>query len=449
MSKQIKLKRGLDIKLKGKAVEMLAESIKAEKYALKMADFKNITPKLVVKEGERVKAGSTLFYDKYRTSLCFTSPVSGEVLEIKRGERRMILEVIIIADKEIVYEKFDDATKVDISKAQITEVLLKSGLWTTILQRPYGIIANPEVEPKTIHISTFDLSPLSTNLNFALQSEISDFQKGINVLSKFINGKINLNLDARINTNIFDNIKNVDINKFSGPHPAGNVGVQIHHTTPINKGETIWVVNAFHVVQIGKLFSKGIYDAQMTIALAGSEVLEPKYYKIIQGANVEPLLKKRLKEGNNRIISGNVLTGTKIESTGFLSFYDNMITVIPEGNYHEFMGWLAPGFKKFSTYRTFMAWLLPNREYVLDTNMHGGERALVVTGHYEKYLPMDILPMQLIKAILAEDIDKMENLGIYEITEEDFALCEFACTSKTEIQEIIRKGINLMIKEMN
>jgi Na+-transporting NADH:ubiquinone oxidoreductase subunit A len=281
-------------------------------------------------------------------------------------------------------------------------------------------------------------------------SDMKEFQLGIDVLGRLTSGSVNLVLDAtNISGSVLKGIDGVTKHYIRGPHPAGNVGVQIHHIDPVNKGEVVWSVNLMDVSAIGRLFIEGVYRHDRIIALAGSEVIRPSYHRIRSGASIASIIKDNIRPGEVRHISGNVLTGTTIAADGFLGFYDNMVTVIPEGRYHEFFGWLSPGFGKFSFSNAFGSTILPRKEYVIDTNMHGGERAFVLTGIYEKLLPMDIYPMQLLKSILVGDIDMMENLGIYEVAEEDFALCEYACPSKIEIQNMIRKGIDLMIKEMS
>jgi len=334
---------------------------------------------------------------------------------------------------------------------EIIEKLLISGCWPYIRQRPYGIVANSKDKPKSIFISGFDTAPLAPDLDFSVKGEESAFQAGICALSKLTEGKIHLNLNSDYPASfVFTKCEKVQVNYFSGPHPAGNVGVQINHLEPINKGEMVWVVNPLDVIIIGHLFLKGVYDASKVVTLAGSEVLKPKYYKVINGVSIKNIVQGNISPNHQvRYISGNVLTGKKILSDGFIGFYDNMITVIPEGNQFEFLGWALPGFNKFSASKTFFSWLTPDKKYRLNTNLNGGERAFVITGQYEKLVPMDIYPVHLIKSIIAKDIDKMEQLGIYEVVEEDLALCEFACTSKIEVQTILRDGIDLMIKEMS
>ncbi len=450
MSDTFKIKKGLHINLQGKAEKIFVKAKTAELYAVKPTDFHGVTPKLTVAVGDKVKAGTVLFFDKARPEIKFVSPVSGTVKLINRGERRRILEVIIEPSGVFEYEEFTKAEPSALSREEIVKMLLDSGLWPYIKQRPYNIIANPADTPKAIFISAFDTAPLAPDYDFMLKELGQEFQTGIDALKKLTEGTLHLNLNGDYPASAtFANAKGVQINRFSGPHPAGNVGVQIQRLDPINKGEIVWVVNPQDVVQIGKLFKTGHYDASKIVAVAGSEVKNPKYYKTISGACILSLTDGNTRQGNLRFISGNVLTGTRVSAKGFLGFYDSQVTVIPEGNISEFMGWLSPGLNKFSLSRTFFSWLMPGKEFKINTNLHGGKRALMITGNFERVFPMDIFPMQLIKAIIIEDIDLMEKLGIYEVVEEDFALCEFVDTSKTDIQAIVRKGLDLMIKEMN
>lgn len=450
MSKVIKIKKGLNISMLGTAEKIIKKADQAEFYAIKPTDFKGIRPKLVVKAGDKVKAGTPLFFDKFQPEVQFTAPVSGEVVEINRGERRVILEIVIKADSNIEYEEFDVKNPKDLSREEIIGVLQQSGLWPAIRQRPYSTIANSNDRPKAIFISAFDSAPLAPDMDYVVKDCVDCFQTGIDVLKKLTEGIIHLNINADYPAaETFTKAKGVQINQFTGPHPSGNVGIQINKIDPINKGDIVWYTYPQEIVSIGRLFQKGIYDATKIIALTGSEVKSPKYYKIINGASIKNLVQNNVNDGELRYISGNVLTGSKISSDGYVGFYDNQITVIPEGKYHEFFGWAVPGFKKYTASRTFLSWLIPDKKYRLDTNLHGGERAYVMSDEYDKVFPMDIYPVQLIKSILIEDIDKMEQLGIYEVDEEDFALCEYVCTSKIEVQSIIRKGLDLMKKEMS
>ena len=451
MSIYLKIKKGLDIKLPGEASRSIVNLQLPEIFSIKPADFPGLTPRLLVKEGDEVKAGSPLFSDKNNEAVRFCSPVSGEIIEIVRGEKRKILQVKILADKEIEHASFNKLNPAYLSREQITEALLNSGTWPLIRQRPFGIIANPGEKPKSIFISAFDSSPLAPDNSFIMEGTEANFQTGLDALQKLTDGKVHLNVHADANAVAFYmNAKGVVLNKISGPHPAGNVGVQIHHIDPINKGEVVWYINPQDVLIIGKLFNEGIFDPARIIALTGSSVIDPKYYKIIVGCPVRNIIADGgLKAGENRIISGNILTGTQITPDGYIGFYDSQVTVVPEGHEFEFMGWLAPGFNKFSVSRTFFSWMTPNKKHDLNTNLHGEERPFVMTGQYEKVFPMDIYPVQLLKSILIEDIDLMEKLGIYEVVEEDFALCEFVCTSKIRSQEIIRHGIDLIRKEFS
>jgi len=446
MANTIRIKKGLNINLVGEAKKEIS-AIEAGNYAIKPTDFLGVFPRLLVKEGDSVKAGTPLFVDKYRENIVFTSPVSGVILEISRGDKRVLEEIRIKAGDKSEFEDFGKSDPSKSGRDEIIERLLKSGAWAMIRQRPYTIIANPEDTPRAIYVSGFDTSPLAPDFSMIVKESITDFQIGLDVLAKLAGAAVKLGLPG--GKSDFPKVSNADITYFEGPHPAGNVGIQIHQTNPINKGEIVWIVDLQDVIIIGRLFSKGIYDTSIIIPLCGSEVKNPKYFKTFKGASVQALIKNNLNEGAVRLISGNVLTGKRIKTDGYLGFYHNQFTAIPEGNYHEFFGWALPGLNKFSFSRSFFSWLSPNRKYRLDTNFHGAERAYVMTGQYEQVLPMDIYPMQLLKACLAENIEMMENLGIYEVDEEDFALVEYIDTSKTEVQHIIRKGLDLIRKEMS
>jgi len=449
MSETITIKKGVDINLVGEAEKTIHE-IEAGMYAIKPIDFVGVFPKPLVHEGDKVKAGTLLFYDKYRDNIKFASPVSGTVKEIKRGAKRVLLEIKIEADTIQESEDFGTADPNSLDREKIIEKMLKSGVWPVIRQRPYTVIANPELDPKAIFISGFDTNPLAPDFDLIVHGHGEVFQAGLDALKKLTTGKIHLNLPAGVTTSkVFTNSKNVQINYFKGPHPAGNVGPQINKIDPINKGEIVWHLRPQEVLTIGRLFTEGKFNAERIVALTGSEVLKPRYFKTKIGASITEMVKDNVKEGKLRFISGNALTGRKIEKDGFVGFYDSQVTVIPEGDYYEMFGWALPGLGKFSFSKSFPTFLNgKNKKYRLDTNLHGGERAFVITGQYEKVFPFDIYPMQLLKAIMIEDIDAMENLGIYEVDEEDFALCEFIDTSKTEMQAIVRKGLDVMRKEM-
>ena len=448
MSKEIRLKKGLNINLLGEADKVYASVKPTERYVVKPTDFNGLTPKLAVKVGDKVKAGTTLFFDKYNDKVNFSSPVSGEVIDIVRGAKRKILEVVLKADAVIEYEHFISDTSKSISREQIIDTMLKSGIWPFVRQKPYDIVANPTDMPKAIFISAFNSAPLTIDNDFALYGMNELFQKGLDYITKLSIGKTHLNIDGNTNSStVFTGAKGVVINKISGAHPAGNVGIQVHHIDPINKGEVVWYLQPQDVIAIARLFTEGKYDVSRIVALVGSQVKKPKYYRTIAGATVANLLFDNINEGDNRIISGDILTGQHIDVNGTLGFYDTTITVIEEGKEQEFLGWILPGLHKFSASKTFLSWLTPSKKYTLNANMHGEERAYVMTGEYEKVLPMDIFPAHLIKACMIEDIELMENLGIYEVSPEDFALCEFVCTSKIEVQTIIRNALELVRKE--
>ncbi|MDR1553283.1 MAG: Na(+)-translocating NADH-quinone reductase subunit A [Prevotellaceae bacterium] len=456
MLKVIKIKKGLNIKLKGEPEKIFGATEKPAKYALKPADFIGITPKLVVQEGDKVKVGSPLFLDKNKPEIKFVSPVSGTVSAINRGEKRKLLSIVVTSDAVDDYIKHEVGDLENMTREQIINVILESGAFPFFIQRPYGIIANPNDIPKAVFVSCFDSSPLAVDYDFAMQYDAEYLKKGVRVLSKLTNGNVNLGISKKMlkstifNTEFLD-AKNVVITAFAGKHPCGNAGVQINHVNPINKGDVVWTVKLQHVVMLGKLFEKGIYDANKVVVLAGSRVERPCYFRLLAGATVS-IFSNQIKTENekgNRIISGNVLSGSQISEDGYLGFYDDQICVIPEGNYNELFGWAKPlRMKKFSMSRSYFSWIMPNKKYDLDTNYNGSVRAFVMNGQYEKVLPMNIYPVFLLKAILANDIDKMEQLGIYEVIEEDLALCEFVCTSKIDVQKILRDGIDLMIKEM-
>lgn len=451
MSRNIKLRKGFDINLVGKAEATVEELPISGTYAIKPTDFQGyIKPKVLVAEGDRVKAGQPLYFDKSVPSVQYTSPVSGEVVEVRRGEKRRLLEIIVKADSTIEYEEFKTYSVSDInnlSREEAQESILKSGIWPNFMQRPYAVIANPEETPKAIFISAFDSSPLAPDYSILFKGQEEAFKAGIEILKKFSKEiHVNLSNDREISP-VFTAAKGVEINKFSGPHPSGNVGVQIHHINPINKGDIAWTVSPIGVIQLGKLFLEGKYDASKVIALTGSEVTAPKYYKTIGGVAIETLTKGKISGDQVRIISGNILSGEKVEENTHLGYYHNQVTVIPEGNHGKFFGSFAPDTERPSLHRAFGLFSFLNgakKEYTVNSNLNGERRPHVFTGVMEKVLPMDILPVYLLKAIETEDYDEMEALGIYEVAEEDFALCEFVDVSKHDVQKLIRTGIELM-----
>jgi len=453
MPQVVKQTKGLNIKLEGLPEKVLSKCPLPLSYAVKPTDFHGLTPKLLVREGDHVKAGTPLFCDKYKPEIVFASPVSGTVSAVNRGERRKVLGVVVRPDEQNEFENFVAPDLTTATRESVVACMLSSGAWAFLVQRPYGIIANPQATPKAIFISGFDSAPLAADADYLVNGEGVSFQKGLDVLKKLTPGKVHLSLCADYPANTtFERAKGVEVHRFKGKHPIGNVGVQIHHIDAINKGDVVWTIAPQHVVSLGRLFTNGVYDVSKVVALVGSEVKKPRYYRMAAGASLSGMaefLNEPLANKKQRVISGNVLTGANVGIDGHLGFYHNEITVIPEGDHYEMLGWLLPRFSKFSNSRTYFSWLLPGKRYKLDTNLNGGQRAFTVTGQYEKVLPMDIYPVYLLKAILAGDVEKMEQLGIYEVIEEDLALCEFVCTSKMDVQEMLRKGIDLMIKEMS
>lgn len=452
MAKEIRIRKGLDIRLKGEAEKVFSRIGFQGDYALYPSDFRGVTPRLLVREGDQVKAGTPLFHSKRDERIVFMSPVSGEVVAVERAERRRIERVVVRCTSDnLEYEEHGAALPAALDRQAIIERMLTGGVWPFVRQRPFDIIASPDVTPRAIFISAFDTAPLAPDIDFAIKDDGESFQVGIDALAKLTDGKIHLCVNAKYPPNpAFSSARGVELHRVSGPHPAGNVGVQIHHIAPVRKGEVVWTINPLDVVVIGRLFHKGRYDARRIVALAGPPVAKPRYYTSMIGGPVSQLLEGQVEDVDKlRVISGNALSGTKVPASGNVHFYDTMVTVLREGNHHEFMGWAAPGFNKLSSTRMFPSFLMPGKRYDLDTNLHGGERAFVLSGQYERVVPMRIYPVHLIKAILAEDYDGMENLGIYEVAEEDFALCDFVCVSKIEAQSIIGQGIDLMLKELN
>lgn len=449
MAKVIKIKKGLDIAMKGKAEKMVNIANSSQTYAVKPTDFPGLTPKVKAKAGAVVKAGDVLFFDKYRPEVVFTAPVSGKLAAINRGFRRKILEFVIEPDKEITYTEFKKADPESLSAEEIKENLLKSGCWPHIRQRPFNIIADTEKTPRDIFITAFDSAPMAPDFELLVKDDFEAFQAGVNALRKLTDGTVFLGMKAGSPSSPFDNTSGVEKYEFAGPHPAGNAGVQINKIKPVNIGEIVWTLSAPQVITIGKLFTEGRYDASRIVALTGSEVEKPAYYKVIQGAGIQSFAgKPKGNEQEIRYISGNILTGEKVNLNGYLGFYDYQVTAIPEGNESEVFGWAKPGLGKFSISRAFFAWLNPKKERVIDTKVHGMKRPFIETGVIEKVFPMDIYPMQLLKAVKYQDLDQLEQLGMYEVAEEDFALCEVVNSSKIEMQKMIREGFEFMIKEL-
>lgn len=451
MAELIRIKRGLDIKLMGKADMNFGKAELATLFSIRPDDFHGVKPKVVVKEGDAVKVGTVLFHDKENPEMKFVSPASGTVLAVNRGDRRKVLDIQIQSDGAFASEPFQKVDPSTLSADKVKEIMLASGFWPFMKQRPYDVVADPRFAPKAIFISGFDTAPLAPEYDYILEGKGEEFQLGVNALKKLTTGAVHIGINIENASKVYKGTKGVVLHEFEGPHPTGNVGVQINHIDPINKGEIVWCINPQDVVTIGTAFKKGAYDFSKIVVLCGSRVKKPAYFRTTYFTQLSSIFEGNVNEesGAVRYISGNVLTGRQIAKDGFLGAYDSQVTVIPEGNQSEFLGWIMPRMKKFSVNRSYFSWLLGSKkEYDLDTNINGGERAFIMSGEYEKVFPMDILPESLVKAIIAKDIDKMEQLGIYEVAPEDFALCEFVCTSKIETQRIVREGLDFLRKEM-
>lgn len=447
MKNVIKLRKGLDINLKGTACKGTISSLKSGEYALVPDSFCGVTPKIVVHEGDKVKAGEPLFVSKKYPEVKFASPVSGTVETILRGERRKILYVKVKADEEQQFFDFGSKDVNSLDAESVKKALLDAGIFGYIKQLPYAVSTTPDTDPKAIFVSAFRDMPLASDFEVELEGNEKDFQTGLNALSKI--QKTYLGISSSQTAKALVNAENVEINIFKGKCPAGNVGVQVNHVCPVNKGEVVWTVDPAHVIIIGRLFNTGKVDLRRVIAVAGSEIKEPSYVEALIGTPLSVVLDGKLaKEDHIRIINGNPLTGKKTTMEDYIGAATSEVTVIPEGdNVDELLGWILPRTKEFSTSRSYFSWLFGKREYNLDARIKGGERHMIMSGEYDKVLPMDIYGEYLIKAIIAGDIDKMELLGIYEVSPEDFALAEFVDSSKLELQRIVREGLDMLRKE--
>lgn len=450
MSNDIKIKKGLDIKLKGSAEKTTEKAVLSNYYSLRPEDFHGVIPKLVLKEGAKVKAGEPIFYDKTNEAVKFVSPVSGEIIEIARAEKRRIASIKILADK---VQDYQDYGKLDVATADAEAIkaqLLASGCWAFIKQRPYDIIAKTDRTPKAIFISGYASAPLAADLDYTLQGKEAELQAAVTALGKLTEGKVHVTIGQNSKSPLAG-LSGITLHRISGPHPSGNVGTQINKIDPVNKGEVVWTVAAQDLVIIGELLLTGKFNAERIVALAGSSVKKPRYFVTKIGCEVATMVYDNGVEqnSNDRIISGNVLTGKQVKPDGYLDYYSNIITIIPEGNDYELFGWNKPVFDKISITRALtFSWLTPNKVYNLTTNTNGEHRNFVLTGNYEEVFPLDIFVMQILKSCLYKDLDEMEALGMYEVAPEDFALTEFVCVSKQPHQHIIREGLDLMIKEI-
>ena len=446
MSNIIDLKKGLNIPISGAAALQTKKTIVPDVVAIKPTDFKGFSPRLLVKEGDKVLAGSPVLADKQRQDILLTSPVSGTVQEIVRGEKRKLLAVLVKPDGTSEAVDFGARKPSGLKAEEVKEVLLKSGLWPFIIQRPYGVVADPALTPKAIFVSAFSTAPLAADTEFVFKDEVPAIQAAVTAVSKLAPVNVCVNSEA----SAFAKLTDAKVYLVNGKkHPAGNVGVQISHISPIKKGETVWTLSLLALAAIGKVLTTGKLDLTRKVAVTGPVAVDPSYVTTLPGMPVKALAGYYDGSVETRFISGDVLTGENVGEGGYLGFFDNQVTLIKEGREREVLGWAKPfRFNQFSSSMTYFSWLLPKKKYNMDTNTHGGVRAFVVSDVYGKVLPMDLFPVYLIKACLAGDIEKMEKFGIYEVLPEDFALCEFVDPSKNDIQAIISKGIDLMIKEM-
>ncbi len=477
MSETITIRKGLDLPISGAAEKRLTDARSITTYAMKPTDFVGLTPRLLVEEGDRVAVGDALFCDKSDERIRFTSPVSGQVKAIVRGEKRKLLEVVVEVDSKAYSSARLDSksSPIPMDADAIKEAMLQCGLWTQLRQRPFGTVASPDDNPKAIFVSTFSSAPLAPDYDFIMRGKEEALKKGLEALAKLTNGKVHVCFrpNQRLAKQLSTLNSQLSTHYIKGSHPAGNIGTQIAHIDPINKGEIVWTMNLQDVAVLGELVATGIYKPERIVAVTGPNIKNPHYYRVRFGACLAEITKAQLLNNEypkmdandatkeNRVISGDILSGTQIAADGFLSAYDDLVSILPEGDYYDFMGWLMPGFRKFSFSRTFLSGFMPKSTFKpmgielprfekfwkFDTNTHGDMRPLVFTGNFERVFPFDIYPTQLIKACIIGDIELMENLGIYEVEPEDFALCEFIDTSKTDIQTIIREALEKLRKE--
>lgn len=448
MTEQIRLRKGLDIKLKGRAKKQTMPLESSKLYAIVPDDFVGVTPKMAVKAGDHVKAGETLFVNKISEEVRFASPVSGTVKSIERGDRRKILYVSVEADDEQTFADFGTKDIQTLDGEGVKKALLEAGLFGYINQLPYAVSTTPDTEPKAIFVSALRDKPLQGDFEYELEGQEQAFQTGLTALSKI--AKVYLSIGAQQSSKALTEVKNVELTVFDGPCPAGNVGVQVNHLSPVNKGEVVWTVDPTAVIFFGRLFQTGKVDLTRVVAVAGSKVKEPAYVKALVGTPIKDIVAGRLTATEHvRILNGNPLTGTIAGDNAFLSAHTSEVVAMPEGDdVDEMAGWIMPRFNQFSTSRSYFSWLFgKKKEYDLDARIKGGKRNIIMSGEYDSVLPMDIYGEYLIKAIITGNIDKQEQLGIYEVSPEDFALAEFVDSSKQPLQQIVRNGLNTLRKE--
>tara|TARA_B110000467_G_scaffold49147_1_gene45096 strand:- start:1479 stop:2828 length:1350 start_codon:yes stop_codon:yes gene_type:complete len=443
------LRKGHSLTIMGEPEKILSSTVSKENIYLHPKDFQGIKPKLLVKKGDIVSVGTPVYFDKLNPKVKFVSPISGTISQIIFGARRVIEQIVIKSDNNLSMIERDLFNASQLSSVELKSKLSESGLWPAIRQRPFSKIANPSQTPRDIFISVLSTVPFAVDYAFALDGREIDFQAGLDTLAKLTPGSLHLNMGDSESAPVFTQAKNVILNRFNGPHPSGNIGVQIHHLAPISsKGDIVWYLNPQDVADIGEYLRTGYCPTQKIITIGGSSISKPTYLKIRKGSILKDILTDNLNTKDEiRIISGDVLSGETRLLSQAIRFYDESVTVIPESTDREFLGWALPGLNKYSLSRTFLASLLQKKMTRFNTSLNGSHRAIISFGRWESVLPMDILPEFLVKSILARDIEEMEKLGIYECAEEDFALCSFVCQSKTDVSGIIRTGLQLSEQE--
>lgn len=444
----VHIKKGLDVKLDGMAELRTLDFPDALSYYIRPSDFRWLTPRLLVAENDMVEVGTPLFADKQDERVVIVSPVKGCVRQIVRGEKRAIRAIVIESETEAATGRSVDV-QMPSNSQEIRTLMLQYGLWPMLLQRPFSVIPNPDSQPKAVFISCFDSAPLAPDYNCLMEGKETFFYKGLEII-RMISGDVPVHLCMRAgaDNSLFEQCEDIQLHYFQGPHPAGNVGTQIHYTDPIRKGESIWYIDPQDVAIIGRFFAERMLSFEKMYALTGPAATTTGYFTAICGANLSNLFKQDWGREELRFISGNVLTGEKMVDFPTVRFYDRQVTVIREGGRREWLGWLLPGLKKWSFSHTFLSWLTPNRSYPHNTSLHGGRRAFMMTDVYDKVFPFDILPLPLLKACYIKDIEQMEALGIYEVDDEDFALCEVVCPSKMECQQIVRDALFELYKNV-
>jgi len=446
----IKIKKGLNIPIVGEPKQVIGKSCHPKRVALMGYDYIGLKPKIEVSVGDSVKLGQNLFFDKKMPGVMYTSPGTGKVISINRGERRVFESIVIDLEgkEEMTFDPYDKDRLDKLDRGKVKSLLIESGLWTSLRARPFSKVANPEITPHSIFITVMDTNPLAPSIEIILQGKTEPFNDGLKVISKLTDGKVFLCKAPDLNIHC-DAIAGLSIEEFTGPHPTGNVGTHIHFLDPAGLKKTVWHINVQDVIAIGKLFTSGRIPVERIISLAGPSVKNPKLLKTRIGASIEEIIDGELKQGENRVISGSVLSGRRASGVlGFLGRYHQQVSVLPEGRNREFLGWMGPGLNKFSIKNIFLSKLFKHKTFTFTTSLHGGKRAIVPIGSYEKVVPLDILPTFLLRSLIVDDIEEAEKLGCLELDEEDLALCSFVSPSKIEYGSILRRNLTLIEKEI-